>query len=82
MKPWLRRWMTHPADCAGHVFWGFNCGLIGGVDGFALLAGGWAYQFGSGWRKSSTTGIDTVGMDAFDYPVGYALGWAVRKLFL
>ena len=79
MKPWLQRWKKHPACCAGHIAWGLGSGLVGGVDGFALLCGGWAYQFGSGWRKSETGGIDTVGLDAFDYPVGYVVGLAARK---
>ena len=79
MNPGYRDGRNIPACCAGHVAWGLGSGLVSGVDGFALLCGGWAYQFGSGWRKSETGGIDTVGLDAFDYPVGYVVGLAARK---
>lgn len=44
-----------------------------------FLAGGWAYQFGSGYRKAVNTGqTDTIGLDCVDYALGYLLGVAVR----
>ena len=54
---------------------------MGGVDGFGLLMGGFLYQLGSGWRKQQAGDIDTVGMDCFDYAIGYLGGVMVRKLF-
>ena len=46
---------------------------------WALLTGGWAYQFGSGWRKQQQGKIDTVGMDCFDYALGYLVTATVRR---
>ena len=49
--------------------------------GWALLSGGWVYQFGSGWRKQQQGKIDTVGMDCFDYALGYLITATARKLW-
>lgn len=82
MSKWLSRFKKHPASCAGHILWGGIGGWIGGIDGAVLTAGGVAYQFGSAWRKAAGEGEpDTVGNDAFDYPVGYLIGWLLRKLY-
>lgn len=46
-----------------------------------FLAGGWAYQFGSGMRKAVNAGeTDTIGLDAVDYAVGYVAGSIIRRL--
>ena len=81
MKAWLARWKRYPGSCLGHHAWAFPWGVVGAWDpatGLTMgLGAGWAYQFGSAWRKSEQGRIDTVGLDAFDYPVGYSIGYAV-----
>lgn len=72
------RLKRYPASVVGHVVWGAMAGYVGGVEGATLFAGGLAYQFGSGWRKAAGEGIDTVGMDSFDYALGYAVGHFAR----
>ena len=83
MKPWFARIRHYPGSVLGHIAWGAAAGLVGSrdpVSGAVLLSGGYAYQFGSAWRKSETGRIDTVGLDAYDYPVGYAIGYAAGKV--
>ena len=82
MIPWLKRFRGYPLQCLGHIAWGILAGYVGGVDGLALLLGGWAYQFGSGWRKLEEGHIDTVGLDCFDYALGYAIGVGLKRLLL
>ena len=80
MKPWFARFRRYPGSVLGHIAWGAVAGLVASrdpVSGAVLLSGGYAYQFGSAWRKSEQGRIDTVGLDAFDYPVGFAIGYAV-----
>ena len=79
MKPWFSRFRHYPLSVLGHIAWGVGAGWVGGVDGAVLFSGGLAYQFGSGWRKYSRGDIDTVGMDAFDYAVGYLIGNVARR---
>ena len=91
MRDWFRRFQHYPGSILGHITWGIGSGIVSTVDpinGAALLSGGYAYQFGSAWRKTrnrqrmidaglippANTGIDTVGLDSFDYAVGYAIG--------
>ena len=79
MKAWFSRWKRYPGSCFGHIAWGALAGYVGGADGLALFMGGLAYQFGSGWRKQQAGEIDSVGLDSFDYAVGFAIGLGVRK---
>ena len=82
MIDWLRRFRHYPGSILGHIAWGAVAGAVGydsPVNGVALLSGGYAYQFGSAWRKVNTSRIDTVGLDAWDYAVGYGIGYAVRR---
>ena len=81
MRSWLRRFKTHPKECLAHILWGAVAGCFPGVEGQALLVGGWVYQFGSGWRKQQQGRIDTVGMDCFDYPLGYLITATARRLW-
>ena len=89
MRMWLSRFKGYPLECLSHIAWGFGAGVLSGIHGGAyavpgamLLAGGWAYQFGSGWRKAGSDGqVDTVGLDAADYAVGYAAGIAAALLW-
>ena len=83
MKDWFKRFRRYPGSVLGHIAWGAAAGFVGSrdpVSGAVLLSGGYAYQFGSAWRKSELSRIDTVGLDSFDYPVGYAIGYAVGKV--
>ena len=78
MRAYFARFRKYPGSCLGHIAWGAMAGYIGSrdpVSGAALLSGGYAYQYGSAWRKSQLARIDTVGLDCFDYPVGYAVGY-------
>ena len=83
MADWFRRFRHYPGSIIGHIAWGAVAGAVGAddpVNGIALLSGGYVYQFGSAWRKNvNTSRIDTVGLDAFDYCVGYGIGYAVRR---
>ena len=83
MRDWFSRFRRYPGSVCGHIAWGALAGYVGATDpvsGTALLSGGYAYQFGSAWRKSESGRIDSVGLDAFDYPVGYAVGYAVGRI--
>ena len=83
MTDWFRRFKHYPCSIIGHIAWGTLAGAVGAddpVNGVALLSGGYCYQFGSAWRKNvNTSRIDTVGLDSFDYAVGYGIGYAVRR---
>ena len=79
MTSYFKRFRHHPLGCLSHILWGILAGILGGIDGTAFLAGGWAYQFGSGWRKSQVEGqVDTVGLDCVDYAIGYILAITLR----
>ena len=97
MGPWFVRFRHYPGSVIGHILWGALAGAVGyeqPVNGMCILSGGYAYQFGSAWRKmrarqraieagktpDENSGLDTVGLDAFDYAVGYAIGYALRRL--
>ena len=78
MLSWLTRFRRHAASVLCHLAWGAYAGAVGAsdpVNGAALLSGGYAYQFGSAWRKAETSRVDTVGLDSFDYALGYAVGY-------
>ena len=80
MKAWLARFKIYPGSCIAHIAWGTGAGCIGDVNGALLVFGGWAYQFGSGWKKQQRGEIDSVGLDSFDYAIGYLLGRAIKVL--
>ena len=80
MRHWFARFKSHPASCTGHIVWGIIAGCL---DEPMLFIGGLAYQFGSHWRKGDKK--DTVGLDCFDYAVGYAIGkiiWILWTYFV
>ena len=78
MKPWFARFRRYPGSVLGHIAWGAMSGIVGSrdpVSGAALLSGGYAYQFGSAWRKSQLTRIDSVGLDCLSITPP-AMPWA------
>ena len=79
MKGWLKRFKTDALNILGHIAWGMLAGVLGGIDGTAFLAGGFAYQFGSGYRHVVNEGkADTIGLDCVDYALGYIIAVVIR----
>ena len=79
MYAYFRRFKTDALNICGHYLWGLIAAFLGGNDGAVFLAGGWAYQFGSGYRKAINTGqTDTIGLDSVDYALFYLVGVIIR----
>ena len=86
---WFSRWKKYPLSVIGHIAQGAASAILASTDHeFAALiwaSGFTAYQFGSFARKSQSGRGDTVGLDTFDFVVGfiptYAGIIAFRTLF-
>ena len=79
MGAYFRRFKTDALNILGHYIFGLLAAFLGGNDGIAFLMGGWAYQFGSGYRKAVNTGeTDTIGLDCVDYALAFFVGVTIR----
>lgn len=88
---WFSRWRKkpdgtkgYPGSIIGHMAQGVAAGVLAAY-GYHWAAGIWtagyfSYQFGSGARKAiNKRKADTIGLDAFDFTIGFVPAYLVAK---
>ena len=84
---WFARWKAYPLSVLGHIAQGAVAGIAAAAGltpmWVVMLVGYLAYQFGSGARKAvNTHATDTIGLDAFDFAVGFVPAYILTLLVI